>query len=64
MYLEEEEGEINQIEEEEEAGTTMVEVSNSFHHKPLIIFLLKILLKASSMNSQYAKFVGNQDIKP
>ena len=64
MYLEEEEGEINQIEEEEEAGTTMVEVSNSFHHKPLIIFLLKILLKASSMNGQYAKFVGNQDIKP
>ena len=64
MYLEEEEGELNQIEEEEEAGTTMVEVSNSFHHKPLIIFLLKILLKASSMNGQYAKFVGNQDIKP
>ena len=69
MDLEEEGVGITPIEEKKEEDATIMEVSNSFHHKQLRISLLKtsllkIPLRASSMNVQHAKSMGNQGIKP
>ena len=64
MNLEEEGVGITPIEEEKEEDATIMEVSNSFHHKQLKISLLKIPLRASSMNVQHARSAGNQGIKP
>ena len=64
MNLEEEGVGITPIEEEKEEDATIMEVSNSFHHKQLKISLLKIPPRASSMNVQHARSVGNQGIKP
>ena len=64
VQVEEEEGTI-QLEEEVEAGSTMVEVSSNSLLKifPLRISLLKIPLKVLGMKDHYVKFVGSLDIK-
>ena len=64
VQVEEEEGTI-QLEEEVEAGSTMVEVSSNSLLKifPLRISLLKIPLQVLSMKDHHVKFVGSLDIK-